>query len=216
MRRITAAGLVVAPVLFLIANLLHPKEYTRGHEVQQLQTIGQHYTRWQLAHFLTFVSVLIFVFVICGLAWMLLARRPRQALVGGALGLCGLVAIGGVVALDGFTWAALGQVNTWPRADTHALAQALHAVQQSHWNLPFYVGSLGWLIGLVLLAHGLVRERLVPAIAGWTLAAGAVLVGIEAGIENNVYFIVAAVVLAIGAVWVALTLARNPEGEPAT
>lgn len=212
MKRITSAALIAATVLFLVANVLHPKEYTRGHEDQQLQTIADHYTRWQAVHLLTFVAVLLFVFVICGLAWLLLATRQRQALVGGALGLVGLVAVGGVVALDGFTWAALGQVTTWPNADKHSLALALRAVQQAKWNLQFYVGSLAWLVGLVVLAHGLVREKVVPAWAGWAFALGGVLVGIEAVVESNVYFIVAAAVLAIGGVGVGLALRHDDYG----
>jgi Domain of unknown function (DUF4386) len=211
MRRITAAALVTSTVLFFVANVLHPKEYTRDHEPQQLQTIAHHYSRWQLAHFLTFISIMLFVIVVCGLAALLLARRQRQALLGGALGLFGLVAIGGVLALDGFTWAALGQVTTWPGVDQHSVALALHAVQQSKWNLPFYVGALSWLIGLVILSHGLIREQLIPAVAGWVFALGAVLVGIEAAIENNVYFIVAAAVLALGAIGVGLALRHDDD-----
>src|SRR5690242_21879230 len=63
MKRITAAATVAATVLFFIVNLIHPKEYTRDHERQQLQTIADHYTRWQLAHFLTFIAILLFVVV---------------------------------------------------------------------------------------------------------------------------------------------------------
>jgi hypothetical protein len=32
-RRATAAALVLGPLLFFVDNLLHPKEYTRDHEV---------------------------------------------------------------------------------------------------------------------------------------------------------------------------------------
>jgi hypothetical protein len=216
MKRITAVAVIAAPALFLLANILHPKEYRRNHEVQQLQTIADNYTRWQLVHFMTFVAIMIFVFALCGLALLLAERRPLQAALGGLLGLCGLVAIGGVLALDGFTWGALGQVTLWPSVDQHSIALALRAVQQSHWNLPFYVGGLAWLIGLVILSVGLIRERFVAPWAGWTFAAGAGLVGIEAAVENNVYFVIAAAVLAVGGVGVGLSLARNPEGQPAT
>jgi hypothetical protein len=211
MKRITAVCVIASPVIFLIANVLHPKEYRRNHEAQQLQTIHDHYQRWQIAHFLTFVAIMLFVFAVVGLAWMLYERRPAQALFGGGLGLVGLVAIGGVLALDGFTWAALGQVWGWPSVDHHTLVLALHAVQQSHWNLPFYVGSLAWLIGLVILAWGLIAERLVSRWAGWTFAAGAVLVGIEAGVQNNAYFIVAAAVLAAGGIGVGLALRHDDD-----
>ena len=49
-RKATAAALVLGPLLFLVDNLLHPKEYTRDHEAQQLAKIGESYERWQLAH----------------------------------------------------------------------------------------------------------------------------------------------------------------------
>jgi hypothetical protein len=209
MKRITAAAVVAAPLLFLVVNVIHPKEYTRDHEAQQLQTIADNYTRWQLAHFLTLVSLLIFVVAVCGLAWLLYARLQNMALLGGLLGLWGLVCLGGVLALDGFTWGALGQVTTWPGVDKHSIALALHVVQQSHWNLPFYVGALSWLIGLLILTIGLIRQGLIPAPAGWIFALGVVLVGIEAAIENNTYFIVAAAVLAIGGIGVGLALRHD-------
>src|SRR3954447_20458516 len=206
MKRITAAAVVASTVLFFVVNLLHPKEYTRNHERQQLQTIAEHYQRWQIAHFLTFVAILLFVVVVLGFAGMLYARLRNMALVGGLLGLWGLVALGGVLALDGFTWAALGQVTTWGGVDEHSIEEALHAVQQSHWNLPFYVGGLSWIIGMMILTIGLIRQGLIPAAAGWIFALGIVMVGVESAVENNTYFIAAAAVLAIGGVGVGLSL----------
>jgi hypothetical protein len=212
MKRITAAAVIASTVLFFVVNLIHPKEFTRDHEAQQLQTIADHYTRWQLAHFLTFVSLLLFVLVVLGFAWLLYARLDRMAIVGALLALGGLIALGGVLALDGFTWAALGQVTTWPGVDKHSIALALHAVQQSHWNLYFYIGALGWLVGLLILSIGLMRQGLIPGPAGWIFALGVVLVGIEAAIQSNTYFIVASAVLAIGGVGVGLAL-RNDDTD---
>jgi hypothetical protein len=213
MRRITAVAVIASTVLFFVVNVIHPKEFTRDHEAQQLQTIADHYTRWQLAHFLTFVSLLLFVLVILGLASILYARLDRMAIAGAVLGLGGLVALGGVLALDGFTWAALAQVTTWPGVDKYSVGQALHAVQQSHWNLPFYVGALGWLAGLLVLTIGLIRQGLMPAVVGWIFALGVALVGIEAAIENNTYFIVASAVLAIGGVGVGSALLHDDDSD---
>src|SRR3954451_23500044 len=210
MRRITAVAVVASTVLFFVVNLIHPKEFTRDHEAQQLQTIANHYTRWQLAHFLTFVSLLLFVLVVCGFAWLLYSRLDRMAIVGGLLALWGLVALGGVLALDGFTWAALGQVTTWPGTDKYTLSLGLKAVQQSHWNLYFYVGGLGWVFGMLILTIGLIRQRMIPTVVGWIFAVGVVLVGIEAAIENNAYFIAASAVLAVGGIGVGLAL-RNED-----
>jgi hypothetical protein len=215
MRRITAVAVVASTVLFFVVNLIHPKEFTRDHEAQQLQTIADHYTRWQLAHFLTFVALLLFVLVILGFAYLLYPRLDRMAIAGGLLGLFGLIALAGVLALDGFTWGALGQVTTWSGVDQHSLQLALHAVQQSHWNLYFYVGGLGWLVGLLILTIGLIRTDVIPAAAGWIFALGTVLVGIEAAIESNAYFIVASAVYAIGGVGVGLAL-RHDDSRDST
>jgi hypothetical protein len=209
MKRITAAAVIASTVLFFVVNLIHPKEYTRDHEAQQLQAIADNYSRWQLAHFLTFVTLLLFVVVTLGLAGLLYARLRNMAIVGGLLGLWGLVALGGVLALDGFAWAALGQVTTWPSTNRRTLELALHAVQQSHWNLYFYVGGLAWIFGSLILAIGLIRQAVLPALAGWVFALGIVLVGVEAAIENNTYFIVASAVLAIGGVAVGLALLND-------
>ena len=211
MKRITAAAVITAPVLFLVVNVLHPKEYTRDHEAQQLKAISDNYTRWQLAHFLTFISILLFVVVVCGLAWLLYSRLQGMALVGGLLGLWGLVALGGVLALDGFTWGALGQVTTWPPVDQHSIELALKSVQQSRWNLYFYVGGLGWIFGLLILTIGLVRQGVIATAPGAIFALGVVLVGIEAAIENNTYFIIAAAVLAVGGIGVGLGLRHDDE-----
>lgn len=211
MKRITAAALIASTLLFFVVNLIHPKEYTRDHEAQQLQAIADDYTRWQVAHFLTFVALMLFVVVGLGLAGLLYARLRNMAIVGGLLGIWGLVALGGVLALDGFAWAALGQVTTWPSVDQHSVQLALHAVQQSHWNLYFYVGGLAWIFGFLILAIGLIRQGVLPALAGWVFALGIVLVGIEAAIESNAYFIVASAVLALGGVAIGIALLNEHE-----
>jgi ABC-type multidrug transport system permease subunit len=213
MKRITAAALACATVLFLVVNLIHPKEYTRNHEANQIREIADHYTRWQIAHFLTFVALLLFVVVVLGLAWLLYSRLDRMAIAGGLLGLWGLVGLGGVVALDGFTWGAIGEVSTWPTADAYTSALTLKAVQQSHYNLPFYVGALAWLVGLLVLTIGLIRTRVIPAPVGWIFALGVALVGVEGAVQNNTYFIVASAVLAVGGVGVALSLRHDEDSD---
>ena len=77
---------MVGPPLFLVDNLLHPKEYTRDHEAQQLAKIGDSYTRWQLAHTIGFLALIVFAAAVLGLAFHVRRRRPTLGLVAGALG----------------------------------------------------------------------------------------------------------------------------------
>src|SRR5688572_20459760 len=67
-RRATAAALVIASALFLIDNIIHPTEYERDNEARQLTEIAAHSDRWQLAHALGFLSIMVFTAAVLGLA----------------------------------------------------------------------------------------------------------------------------------------------------
>jgi hypothetical protein len=153
-RRATAAALVLGPLLFLLDNLLHPKEYKRDHEAQQLAKIGDAYTRWQLAHTIGFLALIVFAAAILGLAFMVRRRQPTLGLVAGALGVVGLLGAAGVFAIDGYTWGVLGEVSTKPGVDQHTVEVALNTVQKSNWSLAWYLLLPVWIAGVVLLAIG--------------------------------------------------------------
>lgn len=212
-RRATAAALVAGPLLFLIDNLLHPKEYTRDHEAQQLAEIGEAYTRWQLAHALGFLALILFAAAVLGLAFLVRRHRPTLGLVGGALGLVGLLAGASVFAIDGYTWGVLGEVGTKSGVHPETLELTLHEVQNSGWSLVYYLPVLLWIVGIATLAIGAARYAGVPRLAGGVLALGAVMVGIESGVISNAYFIVASAVWLLGGVLVAIAIARMSDAE---
>jgi hypothetical protein len=206
-RRLLAFSLVVAPALFLADNLLHPKEYARGNEAKQLESIADAYTRWQLAHALGLIAIVVFVGVVVGLAVLVGARRPRVGLWAGLAALAGLVGLGGAIALDGYTWAILGEVSTKPAAARTA-AVALKDVQESEWSLVIYLLPLGFLGGLLTLTWTAVRDRAIPPPAGAVFAAGILMTATETAIISNAYFIAGAAVLLAGGVLVAAHVRR--------
>jgi uncharacterized protein DUF4386 len=211
-RRIAAASLVLGPLLFLVSNLIHPKEYATGHETEQLAKIADAYQRWQVAHLITWFAVVFFALAVVALASLVRARDNRTGTWGGVLGIGGLMALMGVLALDGFTWGVTGEV--WARSDAAGKRTAelmLHDLQHSEWNLMFYLPALGWLLGMLLLSLGAIRTGLVPAWAGAMLAVGSFLVGLEGAAHSNVYFVIASVALLAGGVAVAATLRERPE-----
>lgn len=212
-RRGTAAAVVGAPLLFLIANVLHPEEFTPDHEREQLAEIAANYTSWQVAHFLTFASVIVFAAAVLGLAYLVRRRRPAVGLVAGAFALAGLFGLAFVDALDGYTWAILGEVSARPDADPRTIELALHDVQQSDWSIPYYATPLLWIVGLVALALTAARQGAIPLGAGVLLSLGAVLVGVEAEVQDNTYFIVAASVLFLGGAAVAASIWRLTDAE---
>jgi hypothetical protein len=212
-RRATAAALVAGPLLFLVDNLLHPKEHTRDHEAQQLAEIGEAYTRWQLAHALGFLALIVFAAAVLGLAFLVRRHRPTLGLVGGALGVVGLLAGAAVFAIDGYTWGVLGDVSTKPGVDRETVELTLHEVQNSSWSLVYYLPVLLWIVGIATLAIGAARYAGVPRLAGAVLALGAVMVGIESGVISNAYFIVASAVWLVGGVLMAGAIARMSDAE---
>ena len=80
-RRATIFALVVASILFVADNLIHPKEYAPDHEAEQLRVIADHYTRWQVAHVLAIGTIFLYTAAVLGLAFLVRRRAPT-------LGLC--------------------------------------------------------------------------------------------------------------------------------
>lgn len=212
-RRGTALSLVLAPAIFLLDNVLHPKEYTRDHEAEQLAEIADSYELWQLAHLLGFVAIVLFAAVVLGLAFMVRRRQPRFGLVAGTLGLVGLMGLAAVITIDGYTWGILGEVSGRPGVDKATVELALNDVQQSEWSLPYYAAPLAWIVGLGMLAIGAVRQGALPMWAGGLLALGVFTVGLEPAIQDNAYFIASAAMLLIGGAAVALQVWRMSDAE---
>jgi hypothetical protein len=212
-RRATAAALVVAPLLALADNLLHPKEFTRDHEAQQLDRIADAYTRWQLAHALGFLAIVIFAAATLGLAFLVARRRPRLGLIGGALAITGLIGLASVITIDGYTWGTLGGVSRQAGIDQPTLQRALHEVQQSSWSLLYYTVPALWIAGTAVLAIAAARFAGVPGWAGALLAIGALLVGTETAVTSNAYFIASSIVFLAGSAAVGVFIARMSDVE---
>lgn len=212
-RQGTALALVGATLLFLVANIIHPEEFKRDHEAEQLAEIAANYTTWQFAHFLTFGTVVIFSAAVLGLAYLVRRVRPTAGLVFGGMALAGLFGLAFVDALDGYTWGILGEISTHPDADPATVELALNDVQQSSWSIPYYLTPLLFIVGTAALAIHAVRQGAIPVGAGFLLVAGVLLTGVEGVVQDNAYFIIAASVLFLGATAVAASLWRMSDEQ---
>jgi hypothetical protein len=204
---------VIAPALLLVDNILHPKELERGNEAEQLREIAAHADRWQLAHALGFVAIIVFAAAVLGLAFLVRRRQPRLGLVGGALGIVGLMSLVAAITLDGYTWGVLGEVSGRQGVDLDTTAIALHEVQQSDWSLVYYVPTLAFIAGFVALGIGTVRQGAVPVWAAALLALGGLLAALETVVISNAYFIIASAVLLAGGAAVATAIARMSDED---
>jgi hypothetical protein len=212
-RLATAAALVVAPFLFLVDNLLHPKELSRGNELDQVLLIADHYTRWQAAHVIGFLAILAFAPAVLGLAFVVRRHRPGYGLVAGALALAGVIGLAAVITIDGFAWGIAGELATTSPLGPQQAQEVLHDLQVSEWALPYYLTPLGFIVGMVMLAVGIARQGVVPAWAGGLLALAVLLVGTETLIVSNAYFIVGAAVFLVAGVAIALALVRMSDEQ---
>jgi hypothetical protein len=209
----TAAALIVAPLLFLVDNLLHPKEVARGNELEQVGLIADAYTRWQAAHAIGFVAILAFAPAVLGLAFLVRRRRPVYGLLGGALALAGVIGLAAVITIDGFAWGIAGELSANSPLGPGGAVEVLKDLQGSEWSLIYYLTPLGFIVGMLMLAIGAARQGAVPVWAGALLALAVLMVGTETAIVSNAYFIAGAAVFLAGGIAVALPLLRMSDQQ---
>lgn len=194
----TATALIAGPALFLIDNLIHPEELGRGNEAQQLEAIADAATRWQIAHLIGFISLIVIVAAIYGLGRYVAEERPRLAAAGIALGITGSLGLAVAFALDGYTWGTLGELSNRPGLDDRTLTVALDEIQNSSWSVPYYALSAAWLAGMITLAWGAAPR--IGLRAAVLLGGGAALVAIEGLIADNAYFIASSAIFLLGGI----------------
>jgi len=210
-RRWTAAALVAGPALFFVDNLIHPEEVGRGNEAEQLAAIAEAATRWQVAHLIGFVSLILIVAAIVGLGRYVAADRPRLALAGVALGLLGSLGFAFAFALDGFTWGTLGELSNRPELDDATLAVALDEVQNSGWTLPYYALVVAWFAGIATLCWAAVPRIGVRAAS--LLGVGALLVSLEGLVADNAYFIASSGIFLLGGIDAGVSIYRGVSSD---
>ena len=156
---------------------------------------------------------MVFAAAVLGLAFLVRRRRPGLGLAGGALAVAGLIGLGAAITIDGFTWGVLGEVSTKGSAAHAGAVVALHDVQHSDWSLLYYLTPLGFIVGVLLLSVGAVRQGALPVWAGGLLAVAALMTGTETAIVSNAYFIAGASVLMAGGAATAWALWRMTDAE---
>jgi hypothetical protein len=209
----TAVALVVAPLLFLIDNLIHPEELTRGNELEQVRLIADAYTRWQAAHAIGFLAVLAFAPAVLGLAFLVRRRRPGYGLIAGALALAGVLGLAAVITIDGYAWAIAGELSGNEKVGPAASAAMLKDLQGSAWSYVYYLTPVGFIVGMLMLAIEAARSGAIPTWAGALLAVAVLMTGTETAIVSNEYFIAGAAVFLAAGIAVALPLFRMSDAE---
>jgi hypothetical protein len=190
--RKTVAGLcmVVAPLLLLVGTVVHPERKTD--EGAQLAVIADNLDAWFAAHLIVLVGLLLTLPVILGLMHMLREREVMYGHVGGGLALIGLLAVIGIVVMEGFVgWQAAAA----DAADRGAMVSLFERLNDTAGIvIPFFVMSFALGLGVVVLAYGLYRARAVQSWMAAFIAIAAILLSIPTT-ASAVYIIGAAFLL---------------------
>ena len=149
-------SMILAWLLFALGFAIHPPQSTSGAE--QLRVIVATSGRWDLAHVLILVSLVLFIPVVVGVMGFLQQRGAWLGLIGGAFVAIGVVFFAAWVGAEGFVSSALASL---PANEQAALAPAMHAIIVPRSALSFVETTSFLLIaGWLALAIGLLPPAL--------------------------------------------------------
>jgi hypothetical protein len=187
-KSLTAACMIAAPVLFLASDSIWPVTSSESEDMLADATgaTGRVYAGTLLA----LAALVLMVGAVIGLAHLLRERRPGLAVVGGALGLTGIVAIAAAFGALGIVLAeATGdEVTSGGRLVDDVMNRALPA---------FILGML-LNVGLVVLAIGLYKSRVVATWSAVALGVAAVVLAVANPLGAKPVILAAEVVLLAG------------------
>ena len=191
-KRICGSCLVAAPALLLVGGLLHPQETTDP--VRQFEIIASSADRWELAHWIIMVSMLLMVGAVLGLAHELHEQRPSEGILGGAVALVGALALFAVAAAETVVIPELGRSSD---AAASALYERIFEFGSTRWT-GLLVAVLLLPVGLLVMSYGLYRAHAVPTWVAGALGLGALLFAVALPTGSAVVFAVGLAAMVAG------------------
>jgi hypothetical protein len=180
-----------APLLLLVAVIVHPETGTSA--ASTIAAAADDPDTWYVAHLVSLVGLVLAVPAVLGLMHMLREREVAWGHLGGGLGLLGILAFVGIVAMEGFAgW----QAGYGDRTEMVALFDRLY--DTAGVVIPFYVVSFAFALGLLCLAFGLYRARAVQWWMALFIAIAAVLFAIGFPTATELVSIIGAAFLFVG------------------
>lgn len=191
-KMVAAFCMVAAPALLLLGMVIHPERATD--EAAQLAIAADNLDAWYAAHIIALAAIVLAVPAVLGLMHMLREREVALGHIGGGLAVLGLMALTALVTIDGLV--------VWQMA-TAGASPVMVALYQSFTDtagilIPVFVLSLGFAVGMVALAVGLYRARVVQSWMAVFAAIGAVCLAVAGPAASDVLAIVGAAFLLVG------------------
>jgi len=208
-------SMILAPLLLGVGFAIHPPVGFASHPPQstsgaeELRIIGATAGRWDVAHVVILVSLVLFIPAVLGVMRFLQRRGAWFGLIGGAFVAIGVVFFAAWVGAEGFASSTLASL---PATQQAALARAMHAIIDAKGALSIVDTTSVLLIGgLLVLAIGLFVARTVGRWMSVTMAVGVLLliVGASLGVQIILVGGCALLVVGMGGMGVQLLQART-------
>jgi hypothetical protein len=209
-RKTCGVAMILAPLLGLASAIASPP--LKSSAGAKLAEIARHQDRWYLYALLITISSWLFVPAVLGLIGLVSERAPRLSLIGGGLALLGVLVAIGDATVELMYW-QMGAAGA-DRAQMAALADRYENAAGS--SLPFAVGGLALIAGLVLLAIALWRTGAAPAWAAAGIPVGVVLNIVAFSSSSGALVIASNVVLLATLGWIGRSVVADhlPHREP--
>lgn len=202
---ICGSCLVAAPALLLVGGLLHPQETTDP--VRQFEIIASSADRWELAHWIIMVSMLLMVGAVLGLAHELHEQRPSEGILGGAVALVGVLALFAVAAAETVVIPELGRSS---EAGAATLYERIFEFGSTRWTV-LLVAVLLLPVGLVAMSYGVYRARVVGTWAAVALGLGALLFAVALPTGVAALFAIGLAAMVIGMAPIGWRMVAEPD-----
>ena len=193
-RRLVAGFcLIAAPAVLLVGALVHPQGEDGA--VAHLAVVAEAPDRYYSAHAILLIGLALFLPAILGLMHLLRQDATAFGHVGAGLAMLGLFGATGIVAMDGIATSQMAQ----PQASTEEMAALPDRIKESAGLRAIaVVGAVSFVLGMLLLAHGLWRSGAVPSWMAGAIAVAAVAVFIGQVTDNQAIFAIAFAIYVVG------------------
>ena len=162
-RQVAGAAMIVAPLVFVIAEVLHASFRTEA--AAQLTAVADNTGRWYAAHSLVLLSLALAVPAFFGLVHLLGTGRAVLGHLSLVAFIPGLVAVAAIVGMELVLWQmAQPEAN---RTEMIALAERLN---ESAGVVGVFLVALLFPLAWLLVGIGLYRARIVPSWAAVLIA----------------------------------------------
>jgi hypothetical protein len=201
--------LIMAPILMLGAGFLHPPHGIEN-GVQYYHAAHDHPTQFYVAHTLFFLSAVLFVPAVVGLARMVHPSHPKAAFWGCILSLMGFIGYGAMDGMDYMAWVA---GNPGTGLDPATMQQyVVTALSSPAIMIPVLLIFLLLVIGLCVLAVGTARAGVLPTWLAVLMPVG--MMGVAGALAYPVLLVISSLALLTSFGTVGVKLLKAPTGSP--